>query len=58
MGARAMSKTAWCGAVVSGRAASLFIALGRAPGQAVSMSCAEVVAEPSLAAFARTFALM
>lgn len=53
-----LRKTAWCGVLVGGPQGSVFITLGRSPGQAASMSCAEVLAQPSLAAFARTFALL
>lgn len=53
-----LSRTAWCGVLVSGQAGSLLVTLGRGPGQAASMSCADVLAEPSLAAFARTFTLL
>jgi hypothetical protein len=55
---QSLRRTAWCGAIVNGQGASVLVTLGRAPGPAASMSCADVVAEPSLAAFARTFALV
>lgn len=58
MTGQSMRKTAWCGVLVSGQGASLLVTFGRSPGQAASMSCADVVAEPSLAAFARTFTLL
>jgi hypothetical protein len=51
-------RIAWCGVLVSAAGASVLVTLGRAPGQAAAMSCADVVAEPNLAAFARTFALV
>lgn len=55
---QSLRRTAWCGAIVSGQGASVLVTLGRAPGTAASLSCADVVAEPSLAAFAKTFALL
>jgi hypothetical protein len=53
-----LSRTAWCGVLVSGHNGSLLVTLGRGPGEAASMSCAEVLLEPSLEAFARTFTLL
>ena len=44
--------------LVSGAHATVLVTLGRAPGQAAAMSCGEVMMEPSLAAFARSFALL
>jgi hypothetical protein len=49
--------TAWCAAIV-GNGPSLLVTLGRAPGDAPALSCADVIAEPNLAAFARTFTLV
>jgi hypothetical protein len=53
-----LSKTAWCGVLVSGSGGSLLVTLGCMPGHVESMSCADVLAEPNLATFARTFTLL
>lgn len=58
MAGQRLSRTAWCGVIVSGASGSLLVTLGCMPGHAESLSCAEVVAEPNLATFARTFALL
>lgn len=52
---QAMRRTAWCGVLVG---ASLFVTFGRALGQAPALSCADVMSEPSLVAFARSFTLL
>jgi hypothetical protein len=52
------AKIAWCGVLISGNGGSLLVALGHGAGQAESMSCSDVVAEPSLATFARTFTML
>lgn len=53
-----LSRTAWCGVLVSGSGGSLLVTLGCMPGHAESMSCAEVIAESNFATFARTFTLL
>jgi hypothetical protein len=58
MTGHSIEKTAWCGVLVSGNGGSLLVTLGRSPGAAASVSCAEVMSEPSLAAFACTFTML
>ncbi len=58
MTGESMRKTAWCGVLVGGASGTVLVTVGRAPGQATAMSCAEVIAEPSLAGFVKTFALV
>jgi hypothetical protein len=48
----------WCGVMATGAHASALVAFGRGVREGATLSCAEVVAEPSLAAFARTFTLL
>jgi len=58
MTGESLRKTAWCGVVMSGPSASVFVTFGRATREVAATPCAEVMTEPSLAAFARTFALL
>jgi hypothetical protein len=58
MTGESLRKTAWCGVLVGGASGAVLVTLGRAPGQAAAMTCAEVIAEPSLAGFVKTFALV
>lgn len=58
MTGHSIEKTAWCGVLVGGKGGSLLVTLGRSPGSASTVSCAEVMSEPSLAAFARTFTML
>jgi hypothetical protein len=52
------ARIAWCGVLISGNGGALLVTLGHGAGQAASMSCGDIVAEPNLAAFARTFTLL
>jgi hypothetical protein len=52
------ARIAWCGVLVSGNGGSLLVTLGHGAGLATSMSCAQVIADPDLATFARTFTLL
>jgi hypothetical protein len=58
MTGESLNKIAWCGVVLSTPNASVLVTLGRGPGYAAAMSCEEVLAHPSLAAFARSFTLL
>lgn len=51
-----MRRTGWAGVIVSGSDGAVLVTLGRGIANAAP-ACAEIVAEPSLAAFARSFAL-
>jgi ADP-ribosylglycohydrolase len=51
-----MRRTAWCGVLVGNSDATVLVTLGRGAGAGIP-SCAEILGEPNLAAFARTFEL-
>lgn len=55
---KGIGRTGWCGAIVPAKDAAVFVTLGRAAPPPSTLSCEEVVAEPSLATFARTFELV
>lgn len=50
--------TGWCGAIVSTKDSSILVTLGRTPTGGSKPTCAEVLQEPNLAAFARTFTVL
>jgi hypothetical protein len=58
MTGESLRKTAWCGVLVGGASGTVLLTVGRAPGQAAATSCAEVIAEPSLAGFVKSFVLV
>jgi len=51
-----MRRTGWAGVIVQGRDGAVLVTFGRGIGDGTP-TCGEIIAEPSLAAFARTFAL-
>lgn len=53
-----IGRTGWCGVIVPAQDAAVFVTLGRAAAPPATLSCEQVVAEPSLATFARTFELV
>jgi hypothetical protein len=49
--------TGWCGTLVTAKAGSILVTFGITPNAGAKPACAEVLAEPNLAAFARTFSV-